>query len=135
MTPAAREWGVTLLRLWIGFLILHAGLRAAGQAFAPVQGLPSLLDTWKGSAEALIGHLVILVQVAGGAGILAGLAVRLCSLFTAAGFAWLIWKAGGLHPGALMADPLRATLLVGSVSFLLTGPGFLNLGRVFQKKR
>ena len=135
MTPNAREWGVTLLRLWIGFLILHAGLRAAGQAFASVQGLPSLLDTWKGSAETLIGHLVILVQLLGGAGIFVGIAVRLCSFFTALAFAYLVWKAGGLRLGALMADPVKTTLLAASVSFLLTGPGMLNLGRVFQKKR
>ena len=135
MTPGAREWGVTLLRLWIGFLILHAGIRGANQAFGSIQGLPALFDAWKGSAAALIAHLIILVQLAGGAGILLGVAVRLCAFFTAAAFAYLIWKAEGLRPGALLADPVHTTLLVASVSFLLTGPGFLNLGRAFQKKR
>lgn len=135
MTPAAKEWGITLLRLWIGFLILHTGAGSAERAFASVQGLPSLFDAWKGSAAALIGHLVILVQLLGGAGIFVGIAVRLCSFFTALAFAYLVWKAGGLRPGALMADPVKTTLFAASVSFLLTGPGMLNLGRIFQKRR
>ena len=135
MTPNAREWGVTLLRLWIGFLILHAGIRGADQAFGSIQGLPALYDAWKGSAAALIAHLIVLVQLLGGTGILVGVAVRLCAFFTAAAFAYLVWKAGGLRPGALMIDPVRSTLLVASFSLLLTGPGFLNLGRAFQKKR
>jgi len=135
MTPAAREWGITLLRLWVGFLILSIGAESAQQAFRSVQGLPSLFDAWKGSAAALVGHLIILVQLLGGAAILLGVAVRLCALFTAAAFAYLLWKAGGLRPGALLADPVQTTLLLASVSFLLTGPGTLNLGRIFQKRR
>lgn len=135
MTPAAKEWGITLLRLWIGFLILQAGVQGAEYAFRSIQGLPSLLDAWKGSAAALIAHAIIVIQVVGGAGILLGVAVRLCAFFTAGAFAYLIWKAGGLRPEALTTEPLHTTVLLASVAFLLTGPGMLNLGRVFQKKR
>lgn len=135
MTPAAREWGVTLLRLWIGFLILRLGVEGGARAFRSAEGLPSLLGLWSGSAQAMIDHAVIAILAVGGAGILVGIAVRLSALFTAGALAWLIWQAGGLRPEALTLDPVRTTLMVASVSFLLTGPGMLNLGRVFQKKR
>jgi len=135
VTANAKDWGLTLLRLWIGFLILHAGYTRAGEQFAAFTLAGGFLGFWRIFSSDPLAYAATLIHLLGGAAILLGVAVRLAALLTAAAVAFDLWKRAGLSPDALLANRLSVTLLVASVAFILTGPGRLNLGRALPKRR
>ena len=129
MNSNAKEWGVTLLRLWMGFLIASTGYRMfeGGLGFSTLIELKSAsLDTWASLAVTAIFSL-------GGAAIFLGIAFRLTAFFTSVAAAYFLWERIGTNIRSILDYEVHATILVVSVVFILLGPGHLNAGALFRK--
>ena len=131
MTASAREWGITILRIWMGLLMASTGLEKTKYT-AVVQ----LLSFWNNPLAKLGTTGVPLLLLLGGTAILLGIAVRVASLCTAFSASYLITQSGISGIGSLVNDSaIFVTFLVASATFLLTGPGRLNLGAAFARRR
>ncbi|MFC1491444.1 hypothetical protein ACFLQ0_02510 [Nitrospinota bacterium] len=129
MNSNAREWGVTILRLWMGFLIADTGRTMLGDL-----GLTSYLELKSASLEAWSFLGTALILIVGGAAIFLGIAVRLAAFLTALAAVYFLWGKVGTEVFKLLGYQIESTILVASVVFILIGPGRLNLGAVFRKR-
>ena len=130
MTSNARDWGLTILRLWMGLLIAHSGylkVTGSGTSLAILISLQNLSV----AAWLTVGtHLVFLL---GGAAIFLGVAVRMAAFLTALAAAHTLWKSVGLDIFGLIDAPQLPTILIVCVVLILAGPGRLNLGAALRK--
>ena len=130
MTSNSRDWGLTILRLWMGFLIAYSGyLKVAGDI-----GLFDLFQLKNFSAAAWLNAGTHFVFLIGGAAIFVGIAVRLAAFFTALAAAYTIWENSGIQPAGLIESPHLATIFIVCLVFILAGPGRLNLGAALRKR-
>ncbi len=131
MTSNSRDWGLTILRLWMGVLIAYTGyLKVAGDT-----GLSNLFQLKSFSAEAWLNSGTHLVFLIGGAAIFLGIAVRLAAFLTALAAAYTIWENTAIQFTSLIEAPHFTTIFIVCLVFILTGPGRLNLGAALRKRR
>ncbi len=129
MTSNSRDWGLTILRLWMGFLIAYSGyLKVTGSDI----GLSTLISLQSLSVAAWLTVGTHLVFLLGGAAIFLGIAVRLSAFLTALAAAFTVWKNSGADLAGLIDAPHLTTIFVVCVVLILTGPGRLNLGAALR---
>jgi len=130
VTSSARDWGVTLLRLWMGVL-------AASTGYQMFDGLVPLgiMGLQNASVEALTRAAIIGIWSLGGVAIFLGIATRTASLLSAAAAAYFIWKQIGTQAFQILDYPVHATIFIVGIVLILLGPGRLNLGSLLRKSK
>ncbi|MFP4523694.1 MAG: DoxX family protein [Candidatus Woesearchaeota archaeon] len=115
-----KEWTPTLLRIVVGVLFfIHGTSKLTGW------------DGWSGTITGTLGlpvlfaHLVIWVEILGGALLIIGLLTRYAAI--ALGFIMVVAIAAVKAPSGFMKGELDYTLLAILISLLITGPGKLAL--------
>ena len=133
MTSSAREWGITLLRIWIGLLLLYTSFQELRHQFTAADAV-GLIGFNFASYFALANSAAWAVQFLGGVGVFLGLATRLASLAAAVSIGFIYWADGKFNISNFASNPIPATLFVSCVALFLTGPGRFNLGALLRKK-
>ncbi|MFP6869670.1 MAG: hypothetical protein VCE91_10035 [Nitrospinota bacterium] len=131
MTPTARDWGITLLRLWMGFSIALVGYEMAQGVSTPA----SLTDIKSASLETWVSWTLTIIFTFGGAAIFLGIAFLLAALLTAVASAYFLWDHVGTQLWDILNFRLQAGFLVVSAVLILTGPGRLSLGPMRRKRK
>ncbi len=132
MTANTRDWGLTILRLWAGFLIARSGyLKIVGNDI----GFSNLISLQILSAAAWLNVGIHLIFLIGGAAIFLGIAVRLAALLIALATAYTIWENTGIGLAGLVEFPHSTTIFILCLVLILTGPGRLNMGAALRKRR
>lgn len=134
MTSSAREWGITLLRLWIGFLLLYTSFLELRHQFTVADDI-GIIGFKIVSYSALANSAVWVVQFLGGAAVFLGIATRLASLSAAVSIGFIYWADDKINIANFAGDPIPATLFVSCLALVLTGPGRFHLGALFRKKK
>lgn len=131
MTSNSREWGLTILRLWIGFQIFNTGYLKITGGIA----LSNLLSLQSFSPAAWVGLGILLTYLIGGAAIFLGIAVRLASLLSAIAAAYTIWESSGGRFSGLVDTPHTTSIFIVCLVLIMTGPGRLNLGAAIRNRK
>lgn len=124
------DWGVTLLRLWTGFLIGYLGFFAAKNQWVGIQ-LSGLL---RGPDMTALSFSAALFRLAGGALFLLGIAPRLAGVLCVLGVGFVLWQSEAYIFPNFWEHLFQTTLFVSSLVLLFTGPGRLNLGSLAKKR-
>jgi len=131
MNSTARDLGVTLLRLWIGFLIALAGYEM-GQGIS----VPATLSDLKGaSLESWTLWTLTLIFTGGGVFIFLGFAFRLAAFLIAMASIYFLWDHLRIQFWDILNFRLHTIFLVASVVLILTGPGRLSLDTLRKKNK
>ncbi len=130
MSSNTRDWGLTILRLWMGVL-------AASTGYQMFEGLGplSFAGLKVASVEAWTLVTIIGVWSLGGVAIFLGIATRSASFLSAAAAAYFIWKQIGTQAIQILEHPVHATIFVVGIVLILLGPGRLNLGSLLRKSK
>ncbi|MBT3435091.1 MAG: hypothetical protein HOC91_05070 [Nitrospinaceae bacterium] len=131
MGSTAKDWGVTLLRLWTGYLIASTGYQMVedGMSLSTLLALKSApYETW--------GRLAVTaILTIGGAAMFLGIAIRIAATLTAIATAYFLWEHAGPKILPIINYQPHATIVVLSLIITLLGPGLLNLGSLMKKTK
>ena len=131
MGSTARDWGVTLLRLWMGYLIASTGYQMIEDGL----GLSNLMGLKNASFEAWVKMTVTAILSIGGAAIFLGLAVRFAATLTTLAAAYFLWEHAGPKILPIINYQPHATIVILSIVIILLGPSRLSLGSLLRKTK
>ena len=128
-SPETKDWGIAVLRVVIGFTFLMHGWQKLFEL--GLAGLPGMFAQMGAPLPELTGPLVAVLELVGGAALLAGLGTRwvaaLLAIDMLAAILIVHLPDGFFAP---MGFELPLVLLGGAVALTLAGPGAFALDRL-----
>lgn len=130
--PAGQQWGIALVRIITGILLVYHGVECFDQEKM------SMYSGWFAdrhySYPAYWAYAGKIAELLAGIGFLLGLFTRLAAIGSIAAFAGIIFMLG--DKGKIFeGDQHPFLFILLSIVFLFTGPGALSLDAVFFKTK